>query len=300
MIAAVITLVLFSSPALPATPPEEMFRQASQSFESGDMGIAEARFAELRKEYPRHQLFWFSGMMWARCAQDPAEAEKRFTGVMEKAPPDVRAECEIEIAHLALMQDNFDEAEKDYAEWLVGRDGDERVESARFFRARCLKELGREGEAAGILDALVNGGKQPAWRASAALLLAGLKFGSGDTAGARVVYLVMAGAEWGRDARPQALMGCARTAASAGERAKLLKEIIKAYPDTDESAEAVVMLGGKLPANGRFGVQVGAYSRKTNAVIAKKDWDKKGKKTAILSRKMGSLKLFGETLLLLP
>jgi len=294
MIAAAISLWLVCGQAQPATPPEEMFRQASAFFESGDLEQAEARFSELRKEYPKHQLFWFAGMMWARCARDPVDAEKRFNGLMEQAPPDIKAECEIELAHLALLQDQFDDAEKAYADWLIGRDADERAEPARFFRAWCLKELGREEEAGVILGALYSGGRQSAWRSEAGLLLAGLKFGSGDTAGARAIYQEMAGADWGRDARPQALMGCARTAGTAGERTKLLKEIVKTCSESDESAEAGAMLGGKgkPKVKGRFGVQVGAFSRKSNAVAAKAQWDRKGKPAAILPRKMGSLKLF--------
>jgi len=291
-----VLLMFLAGTALPATPPEEMYRQASLSFEAGDFESAEARYAELRKEYPKHQLFWDAGLMWARCARDAGEAEKRFTALEEDAPADTRAECGIELAHLALLQDDFDGAEKDYAEWLVGRETDERAEAARFFRAWCLKELGREGESAAILSGLVRDGSQPAWRAEAGLLLAGLRFGSGDLAGARSVYLELSATGWGREARPQALMGCARTAVSAGERSKLLKEIIRSYPDTDEAVEALSMLGMKAKSRGRFGVQVGAYSRKSNAVIEKKDWDRKGKKAAILPRKMGSLRLFAVVL----
>jgi tetratricopeptide (TPR) repeat protein len=293
MLAAVPLLFLLGT-AQASIPPEELFRQASQSYDAGELELAEARFAELRRDYPRHQLYWFSGLMWARCARDPVEAVKRFNDLMEKAPPDTRAECEIELAHLALVQDQFDEAEKAYSDWLVGRDADERAESAQFYRAWCLKELGREGEATVFLDSLYRGGRQPAWRSEAGLLLAGLRFGSGDVAGARAVYLEMSGADWARDARPQALMGCARTAVSAGDRAKPLKEILKSFPDSGEAVEAGAILGGnkKKAARGKFGVQVGAFSRKPNAVALKKEWDRKGRPASILSRKMGSLSLY--------
>lgn len=294
MIASAFSLWLFCAPAQAATPPEEMFRQASGLFESGQLELAEARFSELRKEYPRHQLYWFAGLMWARCAREPADAENRFMALLKKenAPPDIVAECEIEVAHLNLAQDQFDDAEKAYADWLIGRDADERAESALFFRAWCLKELGREAEAVEILNALFGGARQPAWRSSAGLLLASLKFGAGDTAGARSIYSGISGTEWGRDARPQALMGAVRTAGTAAERARLLKEIMKGYPDSGEAAEAATMLAGKGKARARFGVQVGAFSQRANAVAVKSQWDKKGKQASILSRKMGSLSLF--------
>jgi len=291
MIGAVVAWFLCGA-AVAGTPPEEIFRQASLSFEAGEMEAAENGFSELRRDFPKHQLYWFSGLMWARCARDPGEAEKRFVAVMEKSPPDIKAECEIELAHLDLIQDKYDDAEKAYADWLVGRDQDERAESARFFRGWCLKELGREGEAAGLLDGLFREGKQPAWRAESGLVLAGIKFGAGDISGARSIYVEMSGAEWARESRPQALLGSARTAPTAGERAKLLKDLLKDYPDADESAEAAAMLGGKKKGKGRFGVQIGAFSRKSNAVVMKADWARKGKRAAILSRKMGSLSLY--------
>jgi DedD protein len=276
-----------------AVTPEDLFRQASASYESGNLAEAEAQFAQFRREYPSHQLYWFAGTMWAKCATDPEEAEKRLHEVLDapNAPAEVKAECELELAHLALMQDSWDEAEKFYGAWLADHPADERGEAARFWRALSMRELGREDEAATALGELVMGGRQPSWRAMAGLLLGSLRFGQGNMAEARTVYREMAAAAWARDVRPQVLLGCANAAASASERSAAVKTLLKEYPESEEAASAKSMGGGKRKARTRWGVQVGAFSRAANAEAARKKWEKGGRHAAVTSRKMGHLVL---------
>jgi len=262
----------------------------------GDYEAAEAKFAQFRKEYPGHQLYWFASTQWAKCTTDPDEGEKRFKSLLEsdRIPPEVKSECEMELANLAMMEDTFDEAEKLYSAWLADHPADERGEAARFWRGLCLREMGRDDDAAASLEELEKGGRQPSWRAMAGILLGSIRFGQGNLAEARRVYRELAAADWAKEVRPQALLGCANSAASAGERTAALRELASKYPGTEEAAEGKALAQarpGKKVTGPRWGVQVGAYSRMGNATAAKKQWEAKGKHAAIAERKLGHLAL---------
>jgi len=288
---SVLVLATFPSVSL-ALSPEDLYQEAASAFTAGDMATAEKDLVEFRKEYETHQLYWSATLMWAKCAREPGEAERRFREAAEIAPPETKAECELEIARMLLMRDKFPEAEKAYSAWLAANTGDERGESARYWHAVCLKQTGRTEDAIQEAGSLGRDGRQNQWRALAGLLLAEMKSDAGDATGAHAQYSVLVAAEWAADVGPQALLGAAKTTKSDWKRKNLLNELVRRYPESFEAAEAGKILKGTSRAASRFGVQVGAYSKMSNAQVEKKRVIATGRSVAIIKRTQAGLSLF--------
>jgi len=289
-----LALALAGRPSVSlAVSPEDLYQEASSAFAAGDLATAEKDLVEFRKEHETHQLYWSATLMWARCAKEPGEAERRFREAAEKAPPETKAECELEIARMLVMRDKFPEAEKAFSDWLAANPGDERGESAHYWHSFCLKQTGRTDEAIKEAGSLRSEGGQDQWRALAGLLLAGMKSDAGDAAGAHEEYAALVATEWASGIGPQALLGAAKTSPTEWERKKLLNELTRKYPDSPEAGEAAKLL--KTPGRvvtPRFGVQVGAYSKMANAQIEKKRVVAQGRKAAIIKRTQAGLSLF--------
>jgi hypothetical protein len=58
-------LVLLARTGWPAPPPEELFAQASASFEAGDPAAASGRLELFRSTYADHRLYWPASLLWA-------------------------------------------------------------------------------------------------------------------------------------------------------------------------------------------------------------------------------------------
>jgi cell division protein FtsN len=115
-----------------------------------------------------------------------------------------------------------------------------------------------------ILEPLRRTGAADAWRGLAGLLLASVKEGMGDLAAAHREYSSLAEAAWAADVRPQALAGAARTVPRTAGHGKILER-----------------KSSKL----RFGVQVGAYAKKSYALQEKARLEKAGKTVRIVQRR---------------
>lgn len=223
-------------------------------------------------------------MLWARCAIQPEEAERRFRAVMESAPAETRAECELELAHLSLMRERYPEAEVAFAEWLDAHPNDERAEGALYWKAVCLREEGKVPEAVAAADEEYRRGRQDGYRALAGLLVATLTSAGGDVAGAHRVYRALVEAEWARSVRPQVMLGAARTAGTPADQRRLGEALVKAYPETDEADLARAMLKKPPRTRGRFGVQVGAFKSLAFAKAELAKWKKQSKPGKIVKR----------------
>jgi len=290
----ILLLLALGRPAFGGETPEDAYRDAVQAFESGKMEEAGGKLEAFRKRYPSHRLYWTAGLLWARSASDPASAEKRFRELAGKAPAGTRSECELEIAHLGLMQDRFEEAEAAYASWVKTYENDERRESALFWRGACLREMGKEKEARDVLAGLLRKGRQSMWRSLSALLLAAMEFESGDSSAARRSYLDLSNEGWAAEVRPQALLGAAKSSLAlrrSGEGKKLLDEIIREFPDTYEAVEAKSLLEPSAVAAQKWGVQVGAFSQLANAEAVKRTCEARGFGVEIIDKLFGSLAL---------
>ncbi len=205
------------------------------------------------------------------------------------APPDTKAECELEVAHLLALQEKYPEAERAYGAWLAAYGSDERAEGARYWRALCLKEVGREAEAETVAAALAREARQEAWRGPAALLAASLMAARNDRAAAAKAYAALAVAPWGAPVRPQALLGAAKTAATVEVSRKFCRDLIRTFPDAAEAEAARELLHEPKHGGSRFGVQVGAYQKEANAKAEKAKWTKVGRKADIVRRDHASL-----------
>lgn len=277
-------LALLAPAGRTAPPPEDLFAQASAAFEAGDPAGASAQLETFRSAYADHRLYWPASLLWARCAIQPEEAERRFKAVMAQAPADTRAECELELAHVAFTRERYPEAEVAFAEWLDAHPHDERAEGAAYWRAVCLKEQGKEPESVAAAQEEYLHGRQDGYRSLAGFLVATVTAARGDMPGAHRVFRVLAEAEWARSIRPQALLGAAKSAPTPAAQRKLGEALVKAYPETDE-ADAVRVLLKKPPrARGRFGVQVGAYKSPAFARAELAKWKKAGKRGKIVKR----------------
>jgi cell division protein FtsN len=135
-------------------------------------------------------------------------------------------------------------------------------------------------------------GTRPPYRALAGLTLASARFGRGLFMEARTIYTSMVRAPWAADVRPQVLLGAAKCATELRrntENQAFLAQLVKDYPDTEEAAEARLVL--KVPARAKIWVQVGAFSRVDFADSEKAKWVAKGYRAALGVSRHGSLKL---------
>ena len=283
--------LLLASAALAASGPGDLYREATTAFESGDRAIAEAKLTVFRQRYPSHQLYWQASLMWARCARTPAEAAQRFSRLAQQAPPETKAECELEQAHLLMLQEKFSAAAAAYAVWLKARPRDERADVAGFWRGVCLNESGRGGEAQKILAVVCSAGQQSRWRAQAGLLLASIKAGQEGVEAAHREYGKLVDAAWAADVRPQALLGAAQTATNTWKRKTLLKTLDREYPKSAEAAKARAMLKERVPAGIRFGVQTGAFAERAHARAQQQKLTKEGYRVSIVKRKRADVVL---------
>ena len=277
----------------------EEYRSAAAAYEAGAREKAGKQLEEFRRAHPDHPLAWQAGLLWARCTTEPAEAEKRFRAVAERAPEDTKAECELELAHLAVVQEHYAPAEEAYTAWLAAHGHDERAEAASFWQAQCQRELGRKDEALVAWKRLRDKGRQPVWRAQAGLAASSLLLEQGKAAEARREALGLVEASWARDVRPQARLVAAKADLAlkrTGEARTLLAELAKENPDLPEAEEARTLLGAKTPAGPRFGVQVAAFSRKAAAAAEREKYVKAGRAATLLTRPSGSLMLYGVVL----
>jgi len=291
VIAALLVPALWmGSQAAAAGPaPEQLFREATAAYEAGDMATAQARLEPFRSKYAEHRLYWPANLLWARCTTDAAESERRFRLLAQAAPAETRKECDLEVAHLLLLRDRWADAERAYAAFLDANAGDERAELAVYWRAVCLKELGRPAEALGVAEGEWRGGRQDRWKAPAGLLVGSLREAKRDLAGAHATYVDLAEAPWAADFRPQALLGAAKTTKVAAERERLCRALIKGWPDSPEADEARALVHEPARAGKRFGVQVGAFAQSGNAAAEKKKWAKRGKKVIVVKRRHETL-----------
>lgn len=282
--AVVLAGCLLATAVRAAPTAEDLYAQASAAFEAGDPATASVHLDDFRSRFADHRLFWPASMLWARCAIEPSEAEKRFKTVMEAAPADTKAECEMELAHLLFMREKYPEAEAAFAEWLDAHPHDERAEGAMYWKAVCLREEGKEPEAAAAALEEFKHGRQDGYRSLAGLLAAAMTHTRGDVPGAYALYRELAGAVWAKSVRPQALLGAAQSAATAAEQRKECEALVKTFPETDEADAARALLKKPARTRGRFGVQVGAYKSLAFAKIELAKWKKQGKPGRIVKR----------------
>jgi len=281
---AALAGLLVAGTAWAAPTAEDLYAQASAAFEAGDPATASAQLDDFRSRFADHRLFWPASMLWARCALEPGEAEKRFKTVMDAAPADTKAECEMELAHLLFMREKYPEAEAAYAEWLDAHPHDERAEGALYWKAVCLREEGKEPEAAAAALEEFKHGRQEGYRSLAGLLAAAMTHTHGDVPGAYAIYRELAGASWARSVRPQALLGAAESAATPSAQRRECEALVKAFPETDEADAARAMLKKPPRTKGRFGLQVGAYKSLASAKVELAKWKKQGKSGRIVKR----------------
>lgn len=284
-------LLAAGSAGAAAPAPEDLYREANAAFEAGDLETAAAKLQPFQAKYSSHRLAWPANLLWARCTTEPEEAERRFRKLAGTAPPETRKECELEVARLLVLRDRYEDAERAYAAFLESNPEDERAEEASYWRAACLKALGREAEAGSIAEAELRKGRQDRWRALSGILLGTIKYAKGDSAGAHALFTEIAAAPWGADVRPQALLGAAKSVKDPDEVRRLCNAVIKGYPDSPEADEARRLINASPEAGARFGVQVGAFAQPGNAAAERKKWTKRGKKVVVLKRKHES---FGE------
>ncbi len=277
-------LLLLAAAGRAAPSPEELFAGASAAFDAGDPDAASSRLDEFRSRYADHRLFWPASLLWARCATRAEEADRRFKAVMESAPPDTKAECELELAHLLLMRERYPEAELAFAEWLEAHPDDERAEGAVYWKAVCLKEEGKEPEALAAADGEYRHGRQEGTRALAGLLVASVARTRGDMATANSVYRALVDAPWAGSVRPQALLGAAQSARTAADQRRLGDRLIKAFPDSEEADTIRATLKKPPRTKGKFGVQVGAYKITAAAKAEVAKWVRQGKAAKIVKR----------------
>ena len=280
-----VASVLACGPARAAGPaPEDLFRDATAAYQAGDLVTAAARLEPFRTKYADHRLAWPANLLWARCTTDPAESERRFRLLAKTAPPETRKECDLEVASLLLLRERWGDAERAYAAYLDANAGDERAEEAVYWRAVCLKSLGRDADALGLAEGERRNGRQDRWKALAGLLAGSLRLAARDLPGAHAVYVDLVGAAWGADVKPQALLGAAKSATSAAECNRYSRAVIDGWPDAPEAAEARSLIHEKPPPDRPFAVRVGAFAQPGNAAAERKKWVQRGKKVVVLKR----------------
>jgi cell division septation protein DedD len=279
-----------------APAPEDLFRDANAAYEAGDLAGAEAKLEPFRGKFASHRLAWPANLLWARCTTDPAESERRFRLLAGTAPPETKRECELAVAHLLMIRNRNADAERAYADFLAANADDERAEEAAYWRAVCLRALGREPEAEPLAEREMRGGRQDRWRAFAGLLLGSIRLGRKDLAGARAVYAELAANAWAEDVRPQALLGAAKSSRNGEEAGKAARALVRDFPDSPEAAEARALVhpladasasgpaSVSAPASRRWGVQVGAFAQAGNAAVERRKWTKEGRKVVVLKR----------------
>lgn len=291
MIGAALALVL-AGPGARADAPGDLYAQGAALYEKGDREAAEIRFADFRRRYAEHRMFWPANLMWARCAADPKTAARRFREVGKGAPPAVRAECELELSHLLMMEGKFAEAAGAYGTWLRAHGKDERAEEAAYWRGFCLRQGGKAAEAAAVLDPLYRAGTRATWRGLAGLLLAEMAAGEKDREAAYDGYVALAEAPWARDVRPQALLGAARMTENSWRRKRFAGFLERDHPETDEAEEARKLLREAAGGGVRYGVQVGAFVSKAGALAEKEAFERKGHPATIVRREQVGLDLY--------
>lgn len=272
-----------AAPVAPAGTPEELYARAAASFDAGDFATADAACAALRAGDPAHRFYWPASLLWARCATDPAVAAARLKEVSIGAPAETRRQCELELAHLHALGERWAPAEAAYAAWLAAYPGDERGDEAGYWRAASLEVLGRGEDAEAEAARVLRQGRQPGPRALAGLLLARLRMARGDRTGAHAAYAELAGAPWGQDVRPQALLGAASTAPNTPVRDPFLRRLVKEHPATIEANEAKVLLGLAKRVPDRIGVQVGAFNNAAKARTVLARFTKRGRKGKVVA-----------------
>ncbi|MEK7475162.1 MAG: SPOR domain-containing protein [Candidatus Coatesbacteria bacterium] len=286
MIAVLVAAsVWLGCPAGAAGPaPEDLFSEATAAYQAGDFVKAAARLEPFRGKYADHRLAWPANLLWARCTTDPAESERRFRLLAKTAPPETRKECDLEVASLLLLRERWKDAERAYAAYLDANAGDERAEEAVYWRAVCLRSLGRDAEALGLAEGERRNGRQDRWKALAGLLAGTIRLAAKDLPGANAIYVDLAGAAWGQDVKPQALLGAAKSTKNAAECNRYARAVIDGWPDSPEAAEARGLIHEKAPPDRPYAVRVGAFAQPGNAAAERKKWKQRGKQVVVLKR----------------